>query len=292
MNSAWFHLVYFCIRSLARLPLSFLYRLSDLLYPLVFYVLRYRKRVVLKNLRNAFPERDEEEIQDIVRKFYHHFCDVLVETIKMLDFTPQELAGRIRYENPEILDQLYAQQKSIIMVAGHYGNWEWLAGLRPVSAYHTIAVYKPLNSRIFDEIMKHLRSKFDVEVVPMKKILKVLLHHASENRLTLSCFIADQSPVMQEVQYWTTFLNQDTPVYMGIEKIARKTNQPVLFLHPQKIKRGHYRVKIIPLTLHPETLPPYQITELHTRTLETIIQNQPELWLWSHRRWKLSRNIS
>lgn len=282
--------IIFLLKLTAFLPLPVLYFLSDCLYPIVFYIIRYRKKVVFHNLRNAFPEKSENEIRNLAKRFYRNFCDILIETIKMFHFTEQELARHIKYANPEILDDFYNKGKSVIVVAAHYGNWEWLAGLRTHSPFHIIAVYKPLNSRIFDKIMKQLRTRFGVEVVPMANILKSLLQHAEQNHLTLSCFISDQSPVKKEIQYWTTFLNQHTPVYLGLEKIARKTNQAVVFLCPEKIRRGYYRVHITPITETPSSMTLYEITEQHVKILEEAIRKEPSLWLWSHRRWKHSKN--
>lgn len=287
----FYYPIFFFLKLTACLPLPVLYFLSDCLYPVVFHVIRYRKKVVFRNLRNAFPEKSENEIHFLARRFYRNFCDVLVETLKMFHFTEKELARHIEYANPEILYDLHKKGKSVIVVAAHYGNWEWLAGLRTHSPYHIIAVYKPLNSRIFDNIMKHIRTRFGAEVVPMANILKSLLRHAEQKHLTLSCFISDQSPVKQGIRYWTTFLNQRTPVYLGIEKIARKTNQAVVFMYPEKIKRGYYRVHIIPVTENPSSLPLHEITEQHVKILEETIRKEPSLWLWSHRRWKHSKNI-
>ena len=282
--------IIFLLKLTAFLPLPVLYFLSDCLYPIVFYIIRYRKKVVFHNLRNAFPEKSENEIRNLAKRFYRNFCDILIETIKMFHFTEQELARHIKYANPEILDDFYNKGKSVIVVAAHYGNWEWLAGLRTHSPFHIIAVYKPLNSRIFDKIMKQLRTRFGVEVVPMANILKSLLQQAEKNNLTLSCYISDQSPVKKEIQYWRTFLNQHTPVYLGLEKIARKTNQAVVFLCPEKIRRGYYRVHITPITETPSSMTLYEITEQHVKILEEAIRKEPSLWLWSHRRWKHSKN--
>lgn len=289
--NVFYYPIWFILKLTACLPLPVLYFLSDCLCPVVFYVIRYRKKIVFRNLRNAFPEKPENEIRILAKQFYRNFCDILVETLKMFHFTENQLARHIEYVNPGILYDLYNKGKSVIVVAAHYGNWEWLAGLRTHSPYHIMAVYKPLNSRIFDKIMKQLRTRFGVEVVPMANILKSLVRHAEQNRLTLSCFIADQSPVKEEIQYWTTFLNQRTPVYLGIEKIAKKTHQAVVFMYPEKIRRGYYRVHIIPVTDTPASMPSHEITERHVKILEEIICREPALWLWSHRRWKHSKNI-
>lgn len=286
----WYYPTYFILKLFALIPLPVLYLLSECLYLLTYYIFGYRKNVVFRNLRNAFPEKSEREIKILAKSFYRNFCDVIVETIKMLHFTEKELSARIAYENPEVLHDLHKKGKSVIVVGAHYGNWEWLAGLTSRTPWHVIAVYKPLNSKVFDKIMQQLRSRFGVEVVPMQNILRILLRHTSQNQHTLSCFLSDQSPVREEVQYWTTFLNQDTPVYLGIEKIARKTNHAVVFMYPEKMNRGYYRVRIVPVSEEPASLPFYELTEKHVRILEEVIRKNPSLWLWSHRRWKLSKN--
>jgi len=272
----------------ALIPLKVLYLFSDILFPFTYYIFRYRKKIAFENLRNSFPEKPEDEIRQIAKKFYHHLNDLLFESVKMIHLSPKQLALRMQMKNPEIFEDLYLRKKSVIAVIGHYNNWEWILGTKPFVPHRSMAVYKPLNNTHFDKFMIKVRSKYGTEIIPMRKTLKTILEYNKNNVLTVSAFIADQSPVWEEVQYWTTFLNQDTPVYLGIEKIAKKTDQAVVFFHVQKIKRGWYEIDIIKLFDEVSGTVEHEITEKHTRVLEQIIRDTPEYWLWTHRRWKLT----
>jgi KDO2-lipid IV(A) lauroyltransferase len=283
-----YYIIYGFCWLIALLPFKILYLFSDMLFPLTYYILAYRKKTVLQNLHNSFPEKSEEEIREIAKKFYHHLNDLLFESIKMIRLSPSQLADRIPMINPEIFHDLYNRKKSVIAVVGHYNNWEWILGTKPFVPHHSIAVYKPLNNKWFDQFMIKLRSKYGTEIISMRKTLKTILDYKRNNVLTVSAFIADQSPVWEEVQYWTTFLNQKTPVYLGIEKIAKKTNQAVVYLHVRKTERGRYSVEIKKLFDEVSGTSHTEITEKHTGVLEQIIREKPEYWLWSHRRWKLA----
>lgn len=288
MTIILYYIVYGFSWLIALIPLKILYVLSDALFPLIYYIIGYRKKVVFENLRNSFPEKSDHEIHRIARKFYHHLNDILFESVKMIHLSPKQLADRIPMKNPEVFHDFYKRKKSVIAVVGHYNNWEWILGTKPYVPHHSLAVYKPLNNKWFDEFMIRIRSKYGTEIISMRKTLKTILEYKSNNVLTVSAFIADQSPVWEEVQYWTTFLNQNTPVYLGIEKIAKKTDQAVVFLHVHKTSRGRYAVEIIKLFDEVSGITTTKITEKHTRVLEKIIRDKPEYWLWTHRRWKLA----
>jgi len=273
---------------IALLPLKILYFFSDLLFLFTYYFPGYRKKTVTNNLRNAFPEKSEAEIKTISKKFYHHFNDVLIEILKMIHLSPEELASRIKVKNPEVLNDLYSKKKSVIAVVGHYNNWEWILGTKPYVPHYSMAIYKPLNNKYFNRFLIRNRSRYGVELISMRETMRKILHYKKNNKVTLCAFITDQSPVWEETQYWTHFLNQLTPVYLGIEKMAIKTGQAVVFLHVQKIARGRYEMEVIRLFDDMENVTPYEITNKHLAVLEKIITAQPEYWLWTHRRWKLT----
>jgi KDO2-lipid IV(A) lauroyltransferase len=213
----------------------------------------------------------------------------MMETIKTINLTPAQIRKRINLRNPQLMHDLYLQKKNIILVASHYGNWEWLMGLAGATPYHTLAVYKPLHNKRIDKIMKNLRSKAGTELVSMRWILKTLSNYNKENKLTFSLFVADQSPVREEAEYWTTFLNQDTAVFVGIEKLAIRYNHAVLFCYTRRIRRGYYEVELKPVSLDPSTTHTHEITNRHLQYLEELIREEPAFWLWSHRRWKLKK---
>jgi Kdo2-lipid IVA lauroyltransferase/acyltransferase len=283
---------YFAIRIckfLAIFPLRILYVFSDISYPIIFYIIRYRKKVVFENLKNAFPEKTNKEISKIAKKFYHHFCDMLFEMVKLFHISPSEIKKRMNYRNPEILTAEFEKKKHVFMVLGHYNNWEWGSALNMSGPYQFISIYKPLSNKLLDKILTRLRSQFGSEVVPMKQTARKLIQNMIDGTLTQMNFITDQSPMRNEIQYWTTFLNQETPVYLGIEKLARKYKQPVFFAKIRKIKRGYYEAELKKLCDDASLLKPFELTEMHIRHLESDIIEQPEFWLWSHRRWKIKK---
>ena len=288
MSFILFYIVFAFCWLLALLSMKILYLMSDLMFVFSYYLFSYRKRVVMQNLRNAFPHKTETELKTLAKKFYRHFYDIIFETLKLIHTSPEKLAKRIKLKNPEILEDLYQKKKSVIAVFGHFNNWEWILGINHSIPYHTLAIYKPLNNKYFDKYIIKLRSRFGVELVPMRQTLRTMLDYSKNGRLILTGFLADQSPVWEEVQYWTTFLSQQTPVYLGIEKMAIKTGQAVVYFYEKKISRGYYEVEVIKLFDDPNATSPHQITEKHLRLLEEIITEQPEYWLWTHRRWKLT----
>ena len=273
---------------IALLPLRILYFLSDILFLVTYYFPGYRKKTVMKNLRNAFPEKTDSEIKTISRKFYRHFSDVLIEILKMIHLSPEELAERIKVKNPEVLNDLYSKNRSVIAVVGHYNNWEWILGTKPYVPHYSMAIYKPLNNKYFNRFLIRNRSRYGVELISMRETLRKMLHYKKINKVALCAFITDQSPVWEETQYWTYFLNQLTPVYLGIEKMAIKTGQAVVYLHVHKIARGWYEMEVIKLFDEVKNVSPYEITNKHLAVLENYIKAQPEFWLWTHRRWKLT----
>lgn len=288
MSAILYYLVLPLMLLFSLLPFRLLYLLSDALFPVIYYLVGYRKKVVLTNLRNAFPEKQETEIRAISRKFYRHFTDVLFEVIKMRTISPAALRKRIRYSNPELLQKYYDSNRGVIGMSAHYNNWEWTSACCQWGPHHPVVVYKPLNNKYFDEFMKKCRERHGVETVPMHEILRRVVKDKQEGKPVLYGLISDQSPVWEEVQYWTTFLNQLTPVLAGAEKLALKTGFPVIYGSMRKIKRGRYIIDLILLSEDHKGKEEYEITELFVSTMEEKIREHPEFWLWTHRRWKLT----
>lgn len=286
MKALFSYIAYGFLWILAWLPLTVLYVLSDLLYPLVYYVIRYRRDVVRRNLNNAFPEKDKAEKKIIERKFYHYFCDLIVEIVKMIHLTPEQLLKRVKVINYERFEELKKKKIHGIIAAGHYANWEWTCIFPSITSYNTMGVYKPLHDRVIDKLLYKARKKDVGKLVTMEQTYRAIMRYHSEDIPTLSLFIADQTPARDKAEYFTLFLNQETAVFLGIEKIARKFNEPVFFFKMTKVRRGHYVLDIIDCCTDPEAEEPYSITEKHVRLLEDIIREKPEYWLWTHRRWK------
>jgi KDO2-lipid IV(A) lauroyltransferase len=274
---------------LSVLPFPLLYGLSRIVYYLLFYVLRYRKEVVLRNLRNSFPEKSEKEIRIISRRFYRYFCDLFLETFKTLSISRRTMLKHclLAESTQRLFDQLAADNQSIMIVMGHLGNWEWAGNTFSICCRHQLyVIYHPLSNKYFNALMIKMRTRFGTKLIPMKDTLREMLN----NRKTLSAtaFIADQSP-QPDRAYWMHFLHQDTPVFLGIEKIALKIRYPLVYVSVKRVKRGYYEVSAERIELPSEGGRPGEITELHTKKLEADIKARPETWLWTHRRWKHSR---
>ncbi len=275
---------------ISYLPFPVLYFLSNGLSFVIYRIFRYRVKVVRKNLLNSFPEKNSDERLLIEKKFYNHLADMIIETIKMISITPYSLHKRMLLNNPEIIDNFYKKQQSIVFITNHYNNWEYAGiAVSNVSRLKIYPIYKPLNNLFFNDFIKEVRSRFGAIPIAKSETLRTLV--ANKFHLTGTAFIADQTPIKNEIQYWTTFLNQDTPVYLGVEKIAIKFNYPVVYGHVQKVSRGKYELTFKVISEKPSTTLPYQITEMHIRELENAIIKNPEFWLWSHNRWKHSKPL-
>jgi len=259
---------------------------SPLFYFTLYHLVGYRKKIVMENLRNAFPEKSGKELRITAKKFYRHLSDLFIEVLKLRHMKASEIMERYKVVDPGLLDKLLEEGRSTIAVFGHYGNWEWTCGLPLFVKYRTIMVYKPLSNKFFDAYFQRFRSQFGIELLAMAKTGRALYRYEEEGINTLLGLIADQTPPRKEIQYWTRFLNQDTPVYMGIEKLANKFNMAVVFLHIEKVRRGYYEMRPELITSQAAELEPFELTEKHVALLEEQIKKRPELWMWSHRRWK------
>ena len=289
MQALLYYLTLPFIYLLSLLPFRILYVLSDGVYALLFYVAGYRKKVVLKNLRNSFPEKTEEEINVICKKFYHYFCDLTLETFKTLTISKEKMLKRCSLEpGAKILfDQLAIANQSVIIVMGHKGNWEWAGNTFSLCCKHQLyVIYHPLSNKYFNGLVYKMRTRFGTKLIAMKDTFREMAKNRSE--LNATAFIADQSPSPDKA-YWMQFLNQDTPVFMGTEKIAQKMKYPIVYVSVKKIKRGYYTLAAKLLKEPPYILNEGEITTAHTEKLEKDILEQPETWLWTHRRWKHTR---
>ncbi len=291
MSNLIYRIVYYLIRFAGLLPPGVLYFISDLIYYLIYYVIRYRRQVVNENLRNSFPEKSTAEIRHIARNYYRHLCDLIVESLYQTGMSEEEISLRVRYNNPEIIQKYFDRGKHVAAVLGHYGNWEWLCGFPLITPYKCITIYRPLNNRVFDRLMLEARSRFGAEPVPMKMAIRKIYEYDKLGIPSITAFIADQTPPMEKSIFWVDFFNRDTPVYSGVERIAKKMDMAVLFFKMKKTGRGYYEFDLIPLFDNASETTDYEITKAHVAFLEQQIREQPEYWLWSHRRWKLKRNM-
>lgn len=278
----------FCITLLSLLPLSVLYVIAWIFYFFVYHIFGYRKKVVRANLRKVFPEKNEQELLAIEKKFYTYLTALVVEVVKMKSISKAELQRRFTFKNIEVLEDYFKKGQSVLICSAHYGNWEWgTLSLGLAISAQNYPIYKPMSDVVFDCWIRKVRGRFGNRLIAMKQTLRAL--QDSKNGPSVFCFGNDQSPAKDELNYWTTFLGQPSAVQLGIEKIARKTNRPVFYLQTKLLKKGYYEVECVPLCLEPAATAAYEITELHVRFLEKIILEEPAYWLWSHRRWKHQR---
>jgi len=270
-------------------PLFILYRYADLLYHII-RLIGYRRAVINENLSYSFPDKSKEELREIRLKFYRNFCDVMIETVKLQNLSEKQIRKRVVFNNVNYLNQLTTQGKDIIAVMGHYACWEWIPSINLHTTALGCATYRPLKNLQFDQYMLKLRSRWGSRNFTMAKTYRELIKLKKENQRIIVGLIADQSPSKVDIQYRTTFLNQNTGILLGPEKIAKSTKSAVVFLRMDRIKRGYYQIDVIPLVEDPTKTKEYEITELHVRCLEETIKNKPENWLWSHKRWKYSED--
>ena len=286
MQAIAFYLVYPFIYLIASLPFRVLYKLSDLLYYL-FWISGYRKKVVMENLKNSFPEKNPEEIRDLGESYFRYLCDLTLETFKTMKMTEEEARAHCVYHQPEWLNKMYEEKKSILVVMGHYGNWEWAGpSFSLESNYQLVVIYRPLSNPYFERMLTETRTKFGTRIMPVNQTLRYMA--ATRKEITATAFIADQAASSAN-SYWTTFLHQDTSVFNGPGKLAVKFNYPVVFMCIQRKKRGFYEVTPELLFDNPASFTVEQILTTITKRLEEEILRDPVIWLWSHRRWKHKR---
>jgi len=276
---------YLILKPISYLPLGVLYSVSDFMYLMLYKVFKYRQKVVRTNLVNSFPEKTMDEIAKIEQKFYSHFCDIIVESIRLFSIGKKELKARNKMINPEMMDTLYDEGKSVILVGGHYNNWETGAAiLSQYVKHHIVGIYAPLSNQFFNSKILNSRERFGMEMLS-KKIVKAGFEK-NKDKITATIFATDQSPTHSKTVHWTTFLNQPTAVLLGSEIYAKDYDYPVVYIEVSKIKRGYYELEAKLLEKNPIQTPYGYITETHTRWLENKIKEIPQYWLWTHKRWK------
>lgn len=268
-----------------------LYVLADFLYIIIYRVLRYRLKVVRRNLAASFPEKSEQERRAIERGFYHHFADYIVETLKLAHISLEELQRRAYVQNPEVVDRLMdAGHPCCLLLMGHYGNWEWYSGSTTRFADAVMyQIYRPLNNKAVDKLFIWLRTKFGSRVISKYETGREVVRLQRNKVRSVVIFLADQTPSRQNLHYWTSFLNQDTAILTGAERLARKLDTPVIFLDVQMLRRGYYTLELQLLAEHPKETPENWITEEYARRMERSILRNPAGWLWTHKRWKYTR---
>lgn len=289
-----YHLLHFSLKLLSYIPFRVLYILSDgLFYPL-YYVIRYRRKIVRKNLTEAFPEKDLPEIKQIEKKFYHSFIDMMLESCKLATLSPQEMKRRMRFTNIEAVNTMLQQGKSVSVYIGHYGNWEWVSSM-PLwleKGVPGIQIYHKLRNPNMERLMMHIRERMGGICVEMYKTARYITELATRHQVCIIGFIADQSPKKREVRHFLPFLHHKTPVLTGSEKITKHYGFEAFYLDVQRTRRGYYEASFIHLHDDPQALPDFELTALYFQKLEQTILRQPELYLWTHNRFKHAERLN
>jgi len=279
-------LLYPIIWLLSVMPLWVLHIKSSVLFVLAYYIIGYRRKVVKANIALALPEKSPEEQKKIAREFYRHLCDLIFESIKVLTISEKTMAKRFTYTNPELITRYQQKGQSMLIMCGHYGNWEWSGILGRQFDFKGYGVYKKLDNPYFDRLIKKLRGRFGAEVVPNTKIVPTLFRAKQREEFCISLILSDQTPRPGNFKHRDTFMDIDVPMFTGTEDLAKKLGFAPIFLKIVKVGRSRYQATLVPLAENAQNLPDYQITRLFYDQLEAQIRQAPSYYLWSHKRWK------
>jgi len=279
-------LVYPFLWIISVLPFKLLYFLSDCFYVLLYYIFRYRKKVVLENLNLAFPNKTEQEVFNIRKQFYHHLCDMMFEAIKSITISEAEMQKRYIFTNVEAIHKLEKENRSIVLFMGHYASWEWIFILQTHVKHKGYAVYKQLSNKYFDRLVKRIRAKYNSYLITTKETFPKLIRAKRNNELTLNGFVFDQSPKLNKAIYWQDFMGIEVPVHVGAEILAKRLEMVTLFLKVEKVKRGHYEATFTDIIRNAKDYKDFDITDLYLKRIEEQIQEAPQFYFWTHKRWK------
>lgn len=286
MQLAIYVVLYPLLYLISILPFRALYAFSDLLYLLIYRVFGYRKKVVSHNLKLVYPNKTEKELKQITKLFYHHLCDMMVESIKSITISEAEMKAHFTFANIDLIRDLEAKNRSIILMCAHYGSWEWIFILQKYVSHKGYAVYKKLSNPYFDKLFKRVRAKYNSHLITTKETIPTLIRSQKEGELTISGFVSDQSPRLHKTHHWSSFMGIEVPVYTGAEMLAKKLDMSVVFFKVKRIKRGYYETTFELLAENPNEFENYSITEDFIKRVEKQIYEAPQYYLWTHKRWK------
>lgn len=293
MKEFLYNIIYGIFYLVSKLPYRALYVISDIANLVLYHIVRYRRDIVRRNITSAFTEKSLEECISIERGFYKWFCDYFVETVKLMSVSRQELLSRIEFRGIDKIEECFDRGQTCAGILGHYGNWELLSATGLVIKKHPEAVigliYHPLRSQLFDRLFINMRQSMGGVCVPKKDILRYLVSFRSQNLMNLFGYIADQAPRYRNIHLWLPFLNHDTPVFTGAERIMRKMNNAVFYIDVERPERGKYIYTFKLMTDKPGEMPEFEITKKFFVMLEQTIRREPRFYLWSHNRWKRTR---
>lgn len=284
-----FILIYPIIWLISILPFRVLYLFSDLVYVLVYHIIGYRKKVVRQNIAMALPHLSEKERIIIEKKSYHHLCDMFLEMMKTMSISEKEIDKRFVFTNMEFYQNMEKKQKSIALLCAHYASYEWVISMNKHITYEGFAIYKKVNNKYFDKLVKDIRSKFKATLITTKETIPVIEKNTKSNHLGVYGFASDQSPQASKAYHWNKFMGIETPVHTGAEMLAKRFDMNVIFLRVKKVKRGFYEATFEPMFENPQEVPNYEISDEFLRRVEKQIYEAPEYYLWTHKRWKHKR---
>lgn len=286
-----YYLVLFTIKILSHIPFQVLYVLSDVLYYPFYYIVRYRRKVVRRNLVESFADKNKKEIVQIEKKFYHFFLDTIFETCKLCTISPEELKRRAVFKNAEVLDGVLERGQSISLYLGHYGNWEWISSMKLwLSAkVKMVQIYHKIKPNYLERIMLQIRERFGHKCVLRNETVRYICKESTHNTPLVVGFVSDQSPKRRESKYFIPFLNHMVPVITGTEKLIKHFNFSAFYITTRRIRRGYFEYEFLPMCEEPNMLPDFELTRLFFEKLEKDIISQPELYLWSHNRFKYAK---
>jgi len=279
-------LIYPILWFISILPFRLLYVVSDLLFILMYYVFRYRKQTVMNNLKLVFPEKSDQEIKIITKKFFHHFCDMILESIKSMNISLESMKARYTFKNLDIIKDFEKQNKSIVLMCAHYGSWEWIFILQTYTSHRGYGIYKRLQNKYFDRLVKSIRARYNSYLITTKETFSVLEEAKKNGILSMNGFASDQSPKKEKARHWNEFMGIKVPVHTGAEMLAKKLDMPVVFFAVERKKRGYYEATFQTLAEKPTDFKDYEITDKFLRLVEDQIHEAPEYYLWTHKRWK------
>lgn len=286
MNLLVYILVYPLIWLLSILPFRILYFISDCVYLLIYYIIGYRKKVVLSNLKLSFPEKSNEEIVQISKKFYSHFVDVFIEMVKSFTVSKEEVYKRYKFTNIDFFTELYKDGKSIILTGPHYANWEWIMSLDSFVDYKGYAAYTKINNPYFNNKVLQSRAKFGTHLVETSKVISEILKNKKNNIQAMYGLLSDQSPQLKKTYYWSEFLGVKVPIHTGAEMLAKKYDMNMVYIETKKVKRGYYETTFSLITNDATKYPDYKLTDIFLEKVQKQIKAQPEFYFWTHKRFK------
>lgn len=285
-----FVLIYPFLWLVSILPFRLLYVVSDGLYVFLYHIVGYRRKTVMNNLELVFPEKSNAERKRIAKRFYHHLCDMILEAIKSINISVDDMKARFKFTNIEVIKDYENRKQSIALMCAHYGSWEWIFILQAYTSHLTFAIYKRLNNKYFDKLVRKIRARYDSYLITTKESIDVLKENKAKGLLTINGFAADQSPKKHKAYHWTKFMGIEVPVHTGAEMISKKLDMPMVFFSVKRVKRGFYETTFQTLTDSPKDYDDYVITDKFMALVEQQIYEAPEYYLWTHKRWKHRRS--